>query len=629
MDDCIGKKDPKISLQDVGNPPEAAKQLGDELGEELPATRTPDLTGLPNMSEVGKGYDEIFGMIEAGNHIEVEKFLAKRGQKVEIKPKIGCSPIHYTKFNVCNFENANQDTPLITAAKVNTRMVEIVLQYGGNPNHVNKDGDTPISIAANRCDKDSIDALLWAGGNLTAAVIKLTSTLRYVTEKQLKESAQAGFSVKPLIVLLADDVYLKCRDPIRAAFDVYKEIKHIKHVRDEFRIEFESLMEASDLFVYKFLNHCDEMAEAREILQLNSSRNLLKTAIDRRKKQFVSHPFSQQIIHEQWYGETANRLFWGKLSIALKYLTSIVVLPLTFLKFLLIDVCRGVSFMESSCSDLMRFLSIPCLCFATDAINYIGFLVVLISTCLSHFGEKTYEVTTIEYVLYYSVFARIFIEADLLIQQGWRSYFRKFWNGMNIVVLGLLVAGAVMKATIQYVIDKQADNYAKELNVENSTEESLYTALEAILINQHRKSMNVNYMYAVAEFILVIRLMSLLEIVKSLGPMLIALKYLLIDVIKFSVILLMVIMGTSISLYSMTIALNEWNEELNYIRSNITWPKDYPKDLPVAIKIPKVFDTFTDTIRNVLWGTFGLLDIAVSHLICKLELSQRQISQGR
>ena len=559
MDDRVFKNVSKLhlQLQDVGTPPEASKQSGEELAEELPATRTPDLTGLSSKCEVGKGYDEIFGMIEAGHHIEVEKFLAERGDKVEIKPKIGCSPIHYSKFNVCNIENANKDTPLITAAKVNTRMVEIVLQYGGNPNHVNKDGDTPISIAANRCDKDSIDALLSAGGNLTAAVVKLTSTLRYVTEKQLKESAQAGFSVKPLIVLLADDVFLKCRDPIRAAFDVYKEIKGIKHVRDEFRIEFESLMEASDLFVYKFLNHCDEMAEAREILQLNSSRNLLKTAIDRRKKQFVSHPFSQQIIHEQWYGETANRLFWGKLSIALKYLTSIVVLPLTFLKFLLIDVCRGVSFMESSCSDLMRFLSIPCLCFATEAVNYIGFLVVLISTCLSHFGEKTYEVTTIEYVLYYSTIARIFIEVDQLIQQGLKSYFRKFWNSMDIVVLGVLVAGAIMKITIQHVVDRESN-----VNEDEDNEELFCKEIEAIYINQHRKSMNVNYMYAVAEFILVIRLMSLLEIAKSLGPMLIALRYLLIDVIKFSVILLIVIISTSISLYSMTIALDEWNVQL-------------------------------------------------------------------
>ena len=127
MDDRVFKNVSKLhlQLQDVGTPPEASKQLGEELAGKLPAT--PDLTGLSSECEVGKGYDEIFGMIEAGDHTEVEKFLAERGHKVEIKPKIGCSPVHYSKFNVCNFENANKDTPLITAAKVNTKMVAILI----------------------------------------------------------------------------------------------------------------------------------------------------------------------------------------------------------------------------------------------------------------------------------------------------------------------------------------------------------------------------------------------------------------------------------------------------------------------------------------------------------------------
>ena len=58
-------------------------------------------------------------------------------------------------------------------------------------------------------------------------------------------------------------------------------------------------------------------------------------------------------------------------------------------------------------------------------------------------------------------------------------------------------------------------------------------------------------------------------------------------------------------------------------------PDDYPKELPVEIKIPEAFDTFTDTLRNILWGTFGLVDVAVSHLcIFRLMLTQRQIYQG-
>jgi hypothetical protein len=333
----------------------------------------------------------------------------------------------------------------------------------------------------------------------------------------------------------------------------------------------------------------------------------------------VSHPFSQQIINEKWYGETANRLFYGKTLIALKYLTSPIALPFLLLKFLLIDMCRGVPFMESTFSDLMKLLFTPCLCFATDAINYLAFLAVLISSCLIPFKSGTYEVTPIEYVLYYCVFARILIEADLLIQQGWRRYFKNFWNYVDIIVLALLVAAAIYKGFIKYIVDLEEAKY-DENEAEFDDDIKFFDSLEAILMNQHRNSMNVNYIYAVTEFILTLRLMSLLEISKSLGTMLIALKYLVADVIKFSVILLIVILGTSVSIYSTTIALNEWNSELAGMANDYDWPQGYPKKLPDLrdeknkIVIPDVFKTFTDTMRNILWGTFGLLDVVVRYL---------------
>ena len=609
MDVSFGNK--VATIQDAETLQEAAEHVAKELAMELRAA--PERTGLPTVHDFDRGHDKIFATIESGNHAEVRKYLAERGHKVQITPKIGCSHIHYSKLNVANYQNENEDSLLIKAAQVDCKMVEIILEYGGNPNHANKDRDTPLSIAADRGDKDSIDVLLRAGGNLRAAVVKLTSSLRYVSEEQLKRCAQVGFSVRPLTVLLAEDVYLKCRDPIQTAFDVCKEIKRIKDVRNEFEIEFEMMMKDSDLFVYKFLNHCEDMSEAREIL--TSSSNLLRAAIDQNKKSFVSHPFIQQIINERWYGETSNRLFFGKTLIALKYFTSFIMLPLLFLKFLIFDLCKGARFMESPCSDLLTFLSTPCLCFVTDAINYIGFLAVLISCCLIPFGEATYEVIVVEFVLYYCVFARILIEVDSLIQQGWRPYFYNFWNCVDIMAIATLVAAAFYKGTIEVIVDKQEENYK-----DNEGEFEDFDRLEETLINQHRNSMNVNYMYAVAEFILVIRFMSLLESTKSMGTMLIALKYLVVDVIKFGVILLMVILGTSISIYSMTIALNEWNNELDNLMDDYNWPVGYPKRLPDVrdeaneIKIPKEFKTFTDTLRNILWSTFGLLDVVVGHL---------------
>ena len=574
-----------------------------------------NLTALESMDEslddLREEHDEIEALIEAGDYARVEELLAEMGGEVEITPKIGCSPIHYSKLNLVNWQNENKDTPLIRAARVDCKMVQIMIKYGGNPNHANKEGDTPLSIAANRSDRDTIDALLFAGGDLRAAVLRLTSPLRYESEEQWKERSSNGFSVRPLKFLLAGDVYLKCRDPIKMAFDICKDITSIKN---EMSIEFESFIKDADSFAYKFMNHCDNMSEAREIL--TSSDKLLSNAIEQCKKKFVSHPYSLQIIDERWYGETLNTFFFGKTIMILKCMISPIVLPLLFLKFFFCEKCR-VPFMESSFSDLMRLMFVPCVCFITDAINYVVFAVVMVFACLTPFEavSGSYNVTYVEYMLYYSVFARILIEADHLIQKGWITYFCSFWNMVDATVLGSIAIAAIYKGYIKYVVDKQKGIYSIPDPPKDSSDNNKMWCLNQtqILIDQlqHGDSMNVNYIYAVAEFILIIRLLGLLEYHQSLGTMLIALKYLVADVMKFSVILITVMLGTSVALYSMAIALTEWNEELSSIKVDESCLDFKEKLAENIVIIPVAFASFSDTWRNVLWTTFGLFNVVV------------------
>ncbi|XP_063693161.1 short transient receptor potential channel 4-like [Bolinopsis microptera] len=552
-----------------------------------------NLTALESIDDLHERHDlkKIFTLIEEGDHTGVEKVLAEMGHKVEITPKIGCSPIHYSKLNFVNWEDENEDSPLIKAAKVDCKMVRIIIMYGGNPNHANKDGDTPLSIAAYRRDRDTIDALFLAGGDLMPAVQILTSPLRCESEKHLKEYSRNGqFSIRPLKFLLAGDVYLKCKDPIKTAFDVCKDITSIKNERMEFEIEFESIIEDADSFAYKFLSHCDNMLEAREIL--TSSDKLLSTAIGQSKKKFVSHPFNLQIINEQWYGKFHSTFFRGKAVLILKYVTSPIVLPLLFLKFFFYEECCGVPFMKSSVSNLLRFISVPCVCFATDLINYIIFAVVMIAACLTPFngedlagglGGESYKVTYVEYILYFTVFARILMEADQLIQKGFMKHYNNFWNMVDATVLGLIVTAAIYKGYINVVNTSDNDTFSCE-NVKQKL--------------RHEDSMNVNYIYAVAEFVLVLRLLGLLEIHQSLGTMLIALKHLIADAARFGLILVIVMLGTTVAIYSMTIALNEWNKELSTL--SLTCDK---------VEVPDAFVDFLETFRNVFWATFGLFDV--------------------
>ena len=137
-------------------------------------------------------------------------------------------------------------------------------------------------------------------------------------------------------------------------------------------------------------------------------------------------------------------------------------------------------------------------------------------------------------------------------------------------------------------------------------------------------------MYAVAEFVLFMRLLTLLEITRSIGPMLIALKYLLKDVLKFSVILLTTVVGTSITIYSMNVRLTtilsnvhnlcllvnresggsedakEIFQELSYNSTKVCAGAEEG-----VFEAPPSFENFAATITSVMWSTFGLFDVKV------------------
>ena len=566
-----------------------------------------ELHGLPSTYSQEEGCNEIFRMTELGDHSGVEEFLSERGHEVEITPKIGCSPIHYSKLNVANWENKKGDSLLIVAVKVDCKMVEIVLKFGGNPNFTNMDRDSPLSIAATRYDKTTIGVLLMAGANLEAAVVKLTSSLRFVSEKEMQDDSGIGFSVRPLVVLLEGDVYLKCRDPIKTAFRVDKGIKKIMQVRDEFRAEFEMLIQEVDTFAWEFLDHCDKISEAKEIL--THPVDLVRIATDQEKKRFVSHPFSQQVINESWNGDLNNTLFLGKTFILLRYITSPIVLPLLFIKYLLFEFRKGVPLMKSSFADLLTLTLTPYLCFLTDALNYLATLSVVIYICIT---PSDYNIGTTECVLYFCVFSRILNEIDSLVQEGWKTYFQDFWNIIDILAILLLSVAAVYEVTIHYQID----------GINGKWSEKSYQQLEEDIMQTHLDSMRVSYMYAVAEFILTLRILGFLEISKSLGTMLIALKCLIRDVLKFAVIFLAIILGTAIAIYSMTITVHEWNKELkeaaelfldDYSFTLLPYNRSHTGE---SVRVPAVFRTFIDTLRNTMWSTFGLLNVVVSDCVC-------------
>ena len=487
-----------------------------------------DLKGVHQQS------NRIFERIEAKDYKEVAKILSEKGQKVSIDPKIGCSKIFYTRLNVANMRNKRAETPLIVAAKVSYQMVDMVLKHGGDPNVTNTEGDSPLSIAAVRGDRDSVNALLNAGADLNAAVIKLTAYLRFQTEADIINSGfETGFSVKSLTFLLSDDVYLKCRDPFRAAFDVSKSIGAIVDVRDEFKMDFELLIRDADVFTYKMLDHCDRMSEARDVL--DRSYGLLRKAINEGKTKFVGHPFSQQIILEEWYGKVAYTSLCGKLGVVFKYILSPILMPCYLFKFLFFERFFRISLSKSSLAQLMDFLFIPFICFLTDIVNYLILLGLLIATCVCTKERDEYEPHSVEIALWCCTISRVLIETDQMWQQGFCRYLKNMWNILELFSCTLILVAAIYRIIMW---QKLSDLYDPAQDLLNAT-----------------------YLYAITEFLLILRWLNFLEFFPGLGPLLIALRIMIGDVFKFVMIVLFTcVLGAAIAVHSVLSAERSLNK---------------------------------------------------------------------
>ena len=517
--------------------------------------------------------EKMFSSIKSSNHAGLEQILAQNGPMVDIIPRIGCAAIHYSKYNLANWETANGESPITMATRVGSRMVEIVLRYGGNPNHCNKKGETPLCIAAVRCDEEAIDALLNAGADLRVAVLKLISELNSTpSAEQQPSNGDLASRIKPLTILLSNDVYLKCRYPIKTAFDVSKIIASIKNVRDEFKLEFELLINNTDLFGFRFVNSCDRMWEARRII--TSPVDLVEMGTAQKKKMFISHPFTQQIVKERYNGSFSftGKTLCGKTALVLQYIFSHILLLPLLLKFCLIDVCCGISLVDSNLGHVLKLMSTPCLSFVTDVVNYISFFFVLVVVCLT--GKlDVHEMSIREIILYVFVLVRILVELDLLIQpqHGLKSQFKNMKNYIELTYITLLIISMIIKLRsvmegeihdFESYAEQHVQNYVGEEDNTDRIIKDYELDKWSEIIMHHRKILNISYFYAMAEFHLFIRVLCLLESTKSMGPIIIAIRQIASYCAKFFLLATALILVTSVAAYSLDIREKSWNKDI-------------------------------------------------------------------
>ena len=248
-----------------------------------------------------------------------------------------------------------------------------------------------------------------------------------------------------------------------------------------------------------------------------------------------------------------------------------LLIPIFSLYYILWEKCNRVSLPNSQFGKHMNLLYTPIMCFITDVLNYMILLFSLIVVCLRAKWDN--QPTTEEFFLWICAFSRLTIEIRALFNRGFKNYFRNIWKYSDLIVCGLVLGSAVYR--LHAWLGSGHDR------------------------SSHKTIKNTTYMYAFAEILLILRCLVFLELSKSVGYLLIALRNLIFDVMNFVVILGASIFGTAVAVFCITnnIDINGWDpQDMN------TWDDGVPED----------FKTFSDCVKNILWSTFGLLDVPVS-----------------
>ncbi|KAG9473373.1 hypothetical protein GDO78_016513, partial [Eleutherodactylus coqui] len=256
---------------------------------------------------------------------------------------------------------------------------------------------------------------------------------------------------------------------------------------EEIANEYET--KAVELFTECYSND-EELAESLLVYSCEAwgSCSCLEMAVEAKDQQFIAQPGVQNFLSKQWYGEISrDTKNW-------KILMSLFFFPL---------ICCGfISFRKkhtdgprSILLNYFDFFTSPFVVFSWTVIFYIGFLLLFAYVLLMDFQRAP---TGLEITVYVLVFILFCDEIRQMYMSGVK-YFTDLWNIMDILAILYFIAGIVFR-------------------VHSHNPSSLYTG---------------RVIFCLDYIIFTVRLIHIFTVSRNLGPKIIMLQRMLIDVFFF------------------------------------------------------------------------------------------------
>ncbi|XP_063692927.1 short transient receptor potential channel 7-like [Bolinopsis microptera] len=504
----------------------------------------------------------LFLIIQMGSDIEMESFLEKNCHPVEIVPKFGCKKKYHSEINLVNARDHFGNCPLLLSCKMGSsrnNMTMMLLKYGANPNQVDDNKDCPLvyvarsvslkvnSTATNTDNKNILRQLLLHGADIKQAVDTLCATL----ENPDKESRTAMLS---LTAFFQHEFLMLTKDPIKTAHQIIGALLKVASVKKEYTTDCKILVKSARDFTFAYLDACRTLWEARRLL---CGSNYIENALETKEKKFLSHPFCQEIVLEEFYGNKDFKSYRGKALFVFKPFTSFFVGPI-YLLLLIKDylVLREWNFKYSRLDYLSLSITTPFYSFLADLLNYAILLGLLLYVALTvpdkfvledqeggeinndyaeDFLQSNSRINIPEIILWLCVLARIQMEVyQMICMRSAKKYFSNFWNNVDVLICVLMIVAFAIRfwnCTVAAVDISKIEDEVQLIEPEKLVEGFKTNTLTSI------------YLYSITQMFVFFRVMNFLDVMSVIGPLQLAVKKMLSDVAKLLVLLVIILLG--------------------------------------------------------------------------------------
>ncbi|XP_076331405.1 short transient receptor potential channel 3-like isoform X4 [Tachypleus tridentatus] len=382
---------------------------------------------------------------------------------------------------------------------------------------------------------------------------------------------------------LASPTYIivKNSDPILEAFQLSDELQKLGSNLLEFKDEYEKLSVECSQFAAALLDQCRDTKEVMNILRqregcVDSTPQpfpRLNHAIYLRQKQFVTHSYCQQVICSVWVGELSDWWSWSTKRRTMHILMHALMAPFLVLFYVLLPS-----------KTLKKPLKVPLNRFIYSVVFYVYFLMFLIASLYNEKHDLLHPVRWSEVAVGFCVIGHALELVCSMYHQKPKVFFRSFWAIYDVITFSFFLIAESLWFGL-YIMSK-VDKTSVYLTREQ------WSPFHCFLIAEG--------LYALGTLFAFCRILFWYEAHTKLGPLGVSLRYMIYDVLKFLLIVLVI-------LFSFVIAINSIYR--NY-KGHILYLEDGQEKHQ-----PKSFSTIQKTFKTLFWAIFGTEESVAADIV--------------